>query len=161
MAPNHGYTPAAYISDDLASAVTGILATNPNGIPLSQFLLLYKVQPPTCTCRHLPPSLPPSLTLSFSLFPSPSLLLSLSLSLPLPLPPQESTQSELKVNELGFDSLVQLLGRVPGVTVMKPPEASFLMVYSTKHKRGKKSGNNSSELSEGEEVSVCVGGLSS
>ena len=51
---------------------------------------------------------------------------------------QESTGKELEMKELGFHTLVQLLERVAGVKVMKPPDAGFMMVYGPKEKRKKR-----------------------
>ena len=39
------------------------------------------------------------------------------------------------MKELGFHTLVQLLERVTGVRVMKPPDAGFMMVYGPKEKK--------------------------
>ena len=53
---------------------------------------------------------------------------------------QEYTGKDLEMKELGFHTLVQLLERVAGVRVMKPPDAGFMMVYGPKEKRKKKVG---------------------
>ena len=47
---------------------------------------------------------------------------------------------ELDIKDLGFNTLVQLLERVEGVSVMKPPDAGFMMVYGPKKKRKKGGG---------------------
>ena len=57
--------------------------------------------------------------------------------------PQEKTGKELEIRELGFNTLVQLLERVDGVAVMKPPDAGFMMVYGPKRK-GRKGGGGES-----------------
>ena len=44
------------------------------------------------------------------------------------------------MKDLGFNTLVQLLERVEGVKVMKPPDAGFMMVYGPQ-KKGKKMGS--------------------
>ena len=42
------------------------------------------------------------------------------------------------MKQLGFNTLVQLLERVEGVRVMKPPDAAFMMVYGPKKKKGRR-----------------------
>jgi hypothetical protein len=56
---------------------------------------------------------------------------------------KEKTGKELEIRELGFNTLVQLLERVDGVAVMKPPDAGFMMVYGPKRK-GRKGGGGES-----------------
>lgn len=48
---------------------------------------------------------------------------------------QEYTGKDLEMKELGFNTLMQLLERVEGVKVMKPPDAGFLMVYGPTKKK--------------------------
>lgn len=66
------------------------------------------------------------------------------------------------MKELGFNTLMQLLERVEGVKVMKPPDAGFLMVYGpTKKKKSAvtgmaTAGSDGCLSSENDEVSVCV-----
>ena len=62
---------------------------------------------------------------------------------------------ELDIKDLGFNTLVQLLERVAGVTVMKPPDAGFMMVFGPR-KKGVKGGCGSGDGSESEEVCVCA-----
>ena len=67
------------------------------------------------------------------------------------------------MKELGFNTLVELLERVNGVRVMKPPGTELMMVCGpNKKKRGKKEGSGS-ELTSSSDVSsenesqvVCV-----
>ncbi|CAI8039062.1 Tudor domain-containing protein 5, partial [Geodia barretti] len=49
---------------------------------------------------------------------------------------KEKAGKELEIRELGFNTLVQLLERVDGVAVMKPPDAGFMMVYGPRKKGG-------------------------
>ena len=74
---------------------------------------------------------------------------------------------ELDIKDLGFNTLVQLLERVEGVSVMKPPDAGFMMVYGPKKKRKKGGGggggggscgssNCSSETEEVYGTDTCV-----
>ena len=44
------------------------------------------------------------------------------------------TDYELPQEELGFSSVAELLQRVPGVEMKRPPKASSVMVYRTKDK---------------------------
>lgn len=65
------------------------------------------------------------------------------------------------MKELGFNTLMQLLERVEGVKVMKPPDAGFLMVYGpTKKKKlvtGMAAASSDGCLSsENEEVNCCA-----
>ena len=65
------------------------------------------------------------------------------------------------MKELGFNTLMQLLERVEGVKVMKPPDAGFLMVYGpTKKKKsttGRAAANSDGCVSsENEEVKLLV-----
>ena len=44
---------------------------------------------------------------------------------------QEVVKCELPVEELGFNSITELLQRVPGIDVSKPPDSAKLMVFCT------------------------------
>ena len=67
------------------------------------------------------------------------------------------------MKELGFNTLVELLERVDGVRVMKPPGTEFMMVSGpSKKNRGKKKSSSgdtatSSDIStDNESQVVCV-----
>lgn len=64
---------------------------------------------------------------------------------------QDYTGKDLQMRELGFNTLVQLLERVEGVRVMKPPDAGFMMVYGPKKKKKKEevSGREAASSSDG------------
>ena len=128
VAPNHAFLSSAYISDELTATIHCILAPAPEGIMLNSFLRTYKVM----RCGNM--------ELSLNYFSCVS--------------PQEKAGKELEIRELGFNTLVQLLERVDGVAVMKPPDAGFMMVYGPRRKGGGGVGScgGSSCGSETEEV---------
>ena len=41
------------------------------------------------------------------------------------------TRCELPVEEMGFNSITELLQKVPGIDVSKPPDSTKLMVFCT------------------------------
>lgn len=45
--------------------------------------------------------------------------------------PQEVTDSDLPLDEMGFSSTAELLQRVSGVEVVRPPNSVSIMVFST------------------------------
>ena len=51
--------------------------------------------------------------------------------MPHPLSAQDVINDELPIEEIGFNSITELLQRVPGIDVSKPPDSAKLMVFCT------------------------------
>lgn len=59
---------------------------------------------------------------------------------------QDSLHRDLPVEELGFHSVAELLQKVPGVMVIKPPDSSQIMVYRTTPLPDKGSGTTDTKV---------------
>ena len=75
--------------------------------------------------------------------------------------PQVVIKCELPVEEIGFNSITELLQRVPGISVSKPPESTKLMVFcSTPFSDSETESSDSSDRMSAKEkdamVCVCV-----
>ena len=69
---------------------------------------------------------------------------------------QEVIKCELPVEELGFNSISELLQRVPGVDVSKPPDSTKLMVFCTTPISDSETESDSSERMSAKEKDAMV-----
>ena len=121
VAPDHAVKPGAYFSDELIESIHLLLKNHLNGVPLIQFSKSFSVSVIYIQCYDTE-----SRQNFMFCFQCVYLTICCHISFS-----QSTLNRDLPVEEIGFHSVVELLQKVPGVMVIKPPDNTQLMVYRT------------------------------